>query len=916
MLGSIISTLTVRWMCQLFTENPGLPDLMKTLSPNHPDSQSDFVAPCAAGRKGAVPGIASLWQRQLAGFSRIALFAGGLVLAVVGGGLSCQADDDGEEFTLKEFETHIRPILVTKCVKCHGEHKQEGGLRLDTREALLRGGDSGPAIVLSHSAQSLLLEAVRYEGLEMPPGGQLNDQQIQYLQRWVDAGAFWPESSGPLREGPTEVTDEDRQWWAFQPVQRPVIPKVGDDQWSVNHVDRFVLDAMRARRLTPAPKANEQSLVRRVYFDLIGLPPSVDDLQSFSDQSATLGFGAAWENLVEKLLGDPRYGEHWARFWLDVVRYAESDGWNQDAYRPQIWRYRDYVINAFNRDKPYPDFVREQLAGDEIRRDNPEHLAAAGFLRLGIYEYNQRDARGLWNDIMNEMTDVTGDAFLGLSMGCAKCHDHKFDPILQADYFRLRAFLEPVIWRDDIVGATVAEKEAYAQQLTQWEEATESIRRQIDALTRPYIDRKWKSTVDKFPLDIQACFNKPIAERTSWEHQMAYLVSRQFEEEGGGPLKSMKKEDKAQYDLLQKELAAFDNIKPKPLPLLMTVTDFDGAVAPTVIPDTADAEPIVPGYLTVMVPANKSPVAAPEALPDSTGRRTELAEWIGDGHNPLTMRVMVNRIWQQHFGRGIVATPSDFGHLGLAPTHPELLDWLVTEFVEHNFSMKHLHRLILSSSTWQQSAHHPDASDYQQIDPADSFLWRTRIRRLSAEQIRDAMLMCSGELDQKRGGPSVESKVPRRAIYVKSFRNTPDPFMSAFDIANGLQSTSERTATTTPVQSLLMINGDYPLGRAKKFAERIARMYSTPEEQLNYAFEMAWGRRPTQAELNWSLQFLTSDCTSPGEVQFADSSAEQGGEELEREPETAIRQTEEVQRQRLIDFCHVIFNSNEFLYIE
>lgn len=916
MLCSVIFTLIVRRMCQFLPENPSLPDFMKTLSLHDPDRQSAFVAPAAGEGEWAMARIVRLSPGPFAEVRRVALFAVGFILAAIAGGLSCQADEAGVADTWKEFETHIRPILVTKCVKCHGEHKQEGGLRLDTREALLRGGDSGPAIVPSHSDQSLLLEAVRYESLEMPPTGQLEEKQIQHLQRWVDGGAFWPENSGPLREGPTAVTDEDRQWWAFQPVQTHVIPEVHGDQWSVNAVDRFVLDAMNARQLTPAPRANERSLVRRVYFGLIGLPPSVDELQSFSDQSAAIGFGAAWKNLVERLLDDPRYGEHWARFWLDVVRYAESDGWNQDAYRPHIWRYRDYVINAFNSDKPYPDFVREQLAGDEIRQDNPEHLAAAGFLRLGIYEYNQRDARGLWNDIMNEMTDVTGDAFLGLSIGCAKCHDHKFDPILQADYFRLRAFLEPVIWRDDLVGATVAEKQTYAQQLAQWEEATESIRRQIDSLTRPYIDRKWKSTVDKFPLDIQACFNKPAAERTSWEHQMAYLVSRQFEEEGGGPLKNMKKEDKAQYDLLQKELAAFDNIKPKPLPQLMTVTDFDGVIAPTVIPDIADAEPVVPGYLTVMAPADKPVLTATKALPHSTGRRTELAEWIGDGNNPLTMRVVVNRIWQQHFGRGIVATPSDFGHLGLAPTHPELLDWLVTEFVEHNFSMKHLHRLILASSTWQQSAHHPEAGEHQRIDPADSFLWRARIRRLSAEQIRDAMLLCSGELDQKRGGPSVESKVPRRAVYVKSFRNTPDSFLSAFDIANGLQSTSERTATTTPVQSLLMMNGDYPLGRAKKFAERLARMYSTPEEQLIAAVEMAWGRRPTEVELDWSLQFLTADSKATRDLQLANLSAEQGDEELEREADNANPHADVVQRQRLVDFCHILLNSNEFLYIE
>ena len=827
------------------------------------------------------------------------------------------ADEKPLEYSVEEFETQVRPLLATQCVKCHGEHKQEGGLRLDTREAILKGGESGPAIAPHHAEHSLLMEAVRYESFEMPPNGQLKDKQIRQLQRWIDMGAFWPENSEPLREGPASITDEDRQWWAFQPVHRPVVPQVDGDHWSLNAIDAFALRSMHAQHLTPAPRAGEQTLVRRLYFDLIGLPPSADELASFSREAGISGFESAWKNLVERLLADARYGEHWARFWLDAVRYAESDGWNQDAYRPHIWRYRDYIIDAFNTDKPYPDFVREQLAGDEIPEDDPGHLAAAGFLRLGIYEYNQRDARGLWNDIMNEMTDVTGDAFLGLSMGCAKCHDHKFDPILQVDYFKLRAFLEPVIWRDDIVGATEAEKKKYSEELVKWEDATRSVRDQIDELIKPYHDRKWKSTADKFPLDIQACFYKPTAERTSWEHQMAYLVSRQFEEEGGGPLKSMKKEDKEKYDALQKELAAFDNIKPKPLPTLMTVTDFEGTTAPTVIPDVPDATPISPGYLTVMMPSPDASVAEVKAIPGSTGRRTELARWIGDGNNPLTMRVFVNRIWQQHFGQGIAATASDFGKLGLAPTHPELLDWLTVEFVENNFSVKHLHRLILASSTWQQSAHHPNAARQQTVDPSDDFLWRSRIRRLSAEQIRDAMLTCSGELQQKVGGPSVDAKTPRRAVYVKSFRNTPDAFMAAFDIANGLQSTSERTSTTTPVQSLLMINGEYPLARAKSFAVRVSKLFSTPEEQIIAAIGMAWGRRPTNEELAWSLDFLTSPGVNSPDQQLAEASVVQGGEESQLPTGEANKKTGTDEKQvRLIDLCHILFNSNEFLYVE
>ena len=312
--------------------------------------------------------------------------------------------------------------------------------------------------------------------------------------------------------------------------------------------------------------------MRRLYLDLIGLPPTPGQIADYLQGDPA----TRWERLIDQLLEDPAYGEHWGRYWLDIVRYAESDGWNQDAYRSSIWRYRDYVIRSFNDDRPYPEFVQQQLAGDEMPGDEPENLAATGFLRLGIYEYNQRDAKSHWNDIVNELTDVTGDVFLGLGMSCARCHDHKFDPLLQSDYYQLRAFFEPLVWRDDLRYASGEQRAEYQQQLQIWKEATADIQARIDALLQPYHERKWKSTVDKFPLSIQACFHKPAHERTSWEHQMAYLVERQFEEEGGGPLAGMSKDDKKLYEELKKELTAFDQLKPDPLPELMTATDFFG----------------------------------------------------------------------------------------------------------------------------------------------------------------------------------------------------------------------------------------------------------------------------------------------------------------------------------------------------
>ncbi len=634
---------------------------------------------------------------------------------------------------------------------------------------------------------------------------------------------------------------------------------------------------MEARDLTPAPLAESPILIRRLHTNVLGMPPTPQEIDAFVRDNSPL----AWESLVDRVLADPRHGEHWARYWLDLVRYSESDGWNQDAYRPHIWRYRDYVVKAFNGDKPYTDFVREQLAGDEMSGDDPEHLAAAGFLRLGIYEYNQRNARGHWNDIMNEMTDVAGDVFLGMSMACARCHDHKFDPIPQKDYFKLRAFFEPVVFRDDLKAATLAERQVYENQLREWEEATAPIRERIAALLKPYEDRKWKSTVDKFPLDIQACFHKPVAERTSWEHQMAYLVGRQYLEEGGGPFKSMNQEDSAKHEALKKELEAFAHLKPKPLPSLMTATDFHGQASPTMIPDKLSESSVSPGFPVALSKEEAEPHVS--GSKHSSGRRTTLAKWIGDPNNPLTPRVIVNRVWQYHFGEGLVPTANDFGVKGQPPSHPELLDWLTARFIESGWRLKPLHRLILTSATWRQSATHPRAARQQREDPGERFLWRSRIRRLRAEQVRDAMLVASGEWESRMGGPSVDEEKPRRGLYVRHKRNDNDTFLHAFDMAPGLKSVAGRNQTTTPTQSLTMINGEYALKRAQAMAKRLLREYGKdPYRIATAATQTVWGRALDAQALQDAVDYLGA----------------------------------EVEEARLADFCHVLFNSNEFLYLD
>jgi mono/diheme cytochrome c family protein len=820
----------------------------------------------------------------------------------------------GGEVVERHFELHVRPLLVKHCAACHGPDKQEGGLRLDSRLAMLDGGDSGAALVPGDPDGSLLMQAVRYEGLEMPPAGALPEADAERLSAWISAGAWWPEQLLLQPSGAAEITEEDRQWWSFQPLATsapPPLPRTltGESSesslsgWPQTAIDSWALQAMLPHGLWPAPAADRTTLVRRLYLDLIGVPPTAEQLESaIGDQAPD-----AWERLVDRLLADPRYAEHWARFWLDLVRYSESDGWNRDTYRPDMWRYRDYVVGWLAADGSYADFVRQQLAGDLLATPpEPDDLAAVGFLRLGTYEYNQRDARGHWDDILNETTDVVGDVFLGLGIACARCHDHKFDPIPQRDYFRLRAFFESLQWRDDQVYATAAQRAQYERQLTQWRAETADIQQRIDTLLEPYYRRRWEACVARFPLDIQVCYQTPADQRDAWQAQMAYLIGRQFWEEDGGPLRPMTAEDRALHEQLLSELAEHASLRPAELPGLMTVSDHAGPPAVTRIPDRPQLGPVEPGGLTVLGELGWPAYVRHQvdgfepwseaALARLGGGRLGLAEWIGEPSNPLTMRVIVNRLWQQHFGRGLSATPNDFGRTGQPPSHPELLDWLAVRFGESGGSFKQLHRLILRSALWQQSAHHPRGLEQQQLDPQELYLWRAPIRRLRAEQVRDAMLLASGQLQQQVGGASVEAEQPRRSLYLKVQRNTPEPFLRSLDMADGLTSSAERVNTTTATQALLLLNGRFVRGEAERLAERSRRWRLGPEAAAvslegaveRLVFEL-WGRRPVSGELAAMVAFVG---------------------------ESPDRSLAEVDPERWVDLCQVLLTSNAFFYVE
>ena len=759
---------------------------------------------------------------------------------------------------IKFFEADVRPLLVEKCYSCHSAAKDKfrGGLALDSRQAHLDGGDTDAAIVPGKPDQSLLIKAVSYADadLQMPPKERLSDAQVATLTKWVALGAPWPETNTDVAAGdrrrPGVITADDRAWWAFQPVTKATPPTAGDG-WARNEIDRFIAARHTQTGLTPAPEADKAKLIRRLYFDVWGLPPSPDDVAAFLADTAP----DAYERLVDRLLASPRYGERWARHWLDLVRYADSDGYRQDAYRPDAWRYRDYVIRAFNLDKPYDRFVREQLAGDELYPDDPDAITATGYLRHWIYEYNQRDVRTQWDLILTDVTDTTADVFLGLGLQCARCHDHKFDPLLQKDYFRLQAFLGNILPRNDVPATTPEEQQKYNAKLAAWETKTADIRAEIDAILAPYRKRAADSAIGKFPPDIEAMIKKPAAERTPFEHQLAELSLRQLDTEYDRIDAKLKGEVKDKLVALRHDLAEFESLKPAPLPTVMTVTDVGPDASPTTIPKRPD-EPIEPGIVTILDP-DPLPIAPVPTAPNSTGRRAALAHWLTNPDNPLTARVMVNRVWQYHFGTGLAANASDFGRLGEKPSHPELLDWLAAEFVENGWSLKHLHRTILTSATYRQSAEHPSPRTGLRVDPLNRLLWRGTVRRLEAEQIRDAVLAASGELDPKAGGPGVTENVPRRTIFTRFMRNTRDPLLDVFDAPFWFNSAASRDTTTTPIQSLFLVNGPFLLKRAKAFAARIAKDEpSDAEARVIRAYRLAFGRPPTSAETDAALRFV------------------------------------------------------------
>ena len=845
--------------------------------------------------------------------------------------LAAAADKQAPPTTTPEqakfFTEHVQPILKSRCWSCHSHaaKKDSGSLMLDSRGALVTGGDSGSALDEAKPDESLLLVAVRYveDYPRMPPKGKLPEEEIKILVDWVKQGAPWPGDAGATPIVAREkITAEDRAYWAFQALKETAPPNVADPAWNANPIDRFLRARLDAEQLAPSPPAEPADLIRRVYFDLTGLPPTPEEVAEFIRDASPQAYAA----LVDKLLASPRYGERWARHWLDLVRYAESDGYRIDDYRDEAWRYRDYVVQALNDDKPYDQFVREQLAGDEIAPDDPAAQTAVGFLRHGIYEYNSRDVRTQWTVMLDDVTDVVSDVFLGLGMGCAKCHDHKFDPILQKDYFRLQAFLAPMQPHDDLPTATKADQAKHQLQQAAWEKKAAKVLADLEKLEAPARASAERAAINKFPEDIRAMLEKPYAERTPFEKQLAALAYRQVTYEFDRLDRKFKDEKKEQLVALRKKLSELTDGRPAPLPHAMTVRDV-GREAPEVrIPKKA-GDPIPPEFLEVL--GEPAPQIVPPPGLDSTGRRTALANWLTKPDHPLTTRVIVNRVWQYHFGRGLVPTASDFGRLGEKPSHPELLDWLAIEFVREGWSLKKLHRLMVTSQAYRQNSgqlpvaggqlkekspnglaaglasRSGTAKDPLLVDPENRLLWRMPNRRLDAEQVRDALLAVTGKLDLEAGGPAVGFSESRRSIYCRVTRNTRDPLLDVFDAPEGFQSAASRNVTTTPTQALLLMNSPLLLDQARSFADRLRKLYpdeakssDVDADRIAAAFRLAFGREPSASEQSAAVKFLQDQARrigpeeAPPEIAKLDKIPYRDGHAVVMDPSGAMRRIE------------------------
>ena len=798
--------------------------------------------------------------------------------------LSTQAEElDPQE--VEFFEKKIRPVLVQQCYKCHSQSSTEvkGELLLDTREGIRRGGESGHAVVPGDIDASALIDAIRYESVEMPPNGKLPDNVIADFVRWVEMGAPDPRDgkSGLIKR---EINfEEGRKFWAFQQPKKTESPAVTNSSWPQNEIDLFILARLESNELKPVETADPLVLVRRIYFDLIGLPPSPEEVEQFQ-QSAIRDLQSAIKTLVDRLMDSPQFGERWGRHWLDVARYAESNGRERNYLYPNAWRYRDYVIASFNKDKPFDQFVREQIAGDLLPADNDEvrdeQIIASGFLAIGPKSLNERNREKFLMDVVDEQIDVSTRSVMALTVSCARCHDHKFDPIPTEEYYSVAGIFRSTdtlfgaggkgsrqatkLWPIGKEAPDVAEqRKQHEEQVAEMAKLLKVAQGQAKKIQAEQRKKKAKKAKDEKIARESAVDSE---ETKATEEPVDDAKSRMARIKQMNPA-----ELRREIKLISNDLKKLRQSAPAARDVAMGLADGKAVDCRVLVRGEVDnpGKSVSRGYLTILSPENPPEVANRE----SSGR-LELAEWLSSSENPLTARVAVNRIWHHLFGHGLVRTVDNFGATGERPTHPELLDWLAVEFMQEGWSFKRMIKTVMLSRTYQLSSQF-DEQNFE-ADPDNLYLWRMNSRRIDAESLRDAMLSASGQIDLTPVESSVVAKYKsgvgigrgvdasafnvnnqRRSVYLPIVRNAVPDSLKVFDFAEPSIIVGRRSVTTVPAQALYLLNNSIVI----KQSDETARRLLTKDDlnnlgRVEFAYELILCRKPTEIEQDRAVNYI------------------------------------------------------------
>lgn len=766
----------------------------------------------------------------------------------------CTASDQDE---LHFFETKIRPVLIEHCYRCHAADAKiiRGGLLLDSRQATLDGGDSGPGVVPGAPEESLLLAAIKHEGYEMPPDRKLPDSVIADFERWVLDGAFDPRDVG-RGDAPVGVDWQSAgSHWAFQRLTRVDPPAVQDETWVQSPIDRFILSKLEENGFSPPPRADKRVLIRRATYDLTGLPPTAEQITAFLQDDSPDSF----QRLIDSLLSSPQYGERWGRHWMDLVRYADTNGADENHALPVAWRYRDWIIEMLNRDLPWDQFLMHQLAGDLLTGDTVtepdqerragERLTATGMLVVGPKMLAEQDKEKMLIDIVDEQVDTVSRTMLGLTIACARCHDHKFDPISAEDYYALAG---------------------------------------IFVSTKTMADRAFVSKWLERPL--------PDAKRTSQrqQHQTRIDALRMEEQAVAAELKQNEQDADLQqkHTELREQLKKLEEAMPAYAMVMAAQED-----SPTDVPVHIRGNHLALGKESIArgLPQILAEVDPLETIPEDQSGRLQLARWLVSPNNPLTSRVMANRLWMWHFGQALQRSPSNFGLMGQEPTHPELLDYLAQQWFQQGWSIKQMHRMIMRSSTYQMASvlDHPDALKYAHSDPENRLWWRRDRRRLEAEAVRDSVLAAGGELDLRMGGPGQGADSHRRAVYLSINRAGLYEMFSTFDYVETANHIEQRPTTLVPHQALFLLNSPLVLKSSQRLAQQAAREFPDPQVRITAIFENLLGIQPDDQQFRRTQAFL-HDLRSP---------APQEGE---------ARDVDQAAWQAL---CRALLATNDFLYI-